>query len=173
METVNVSMRLLCKMGYSVKEVLVMLLIISCGRIAYSQGTVSFSNAGPGVNAPVYESDGVTKVSGPLFMAELLAGALADNISPVASTAFGTGNSAGYFFAGTQTVSGVLPGTTAWVQVDVWNTASGASFSQAQSSGLPNSWWQSSVFSVETGGVPTGTGPTPPARPFTAFPQRS
>src|SRR5262249_8480212 len=92
---------------------------------AYAQGTVEFSNfsrTGLGVNAPFYESDGVTRLSGPQFMAELLAGALADNISPVASTGFGMGNSAGYFFAGTQIVNGVLPGATAWVQVDVWNS---------------------------------------------------
>src|SRR5262249_45068337 len=52
---------------------------------------------------------------------------------------------------------------TAWVRVAVWNTASGASFAQAQASGLPNSWWQSSVFTVQTGDpFGGGGGPTLP-----------
>jgi hypothetical protein len=129
----------------------------------YSQGTIDFSNIGEplsGLNAPVYGSDHVTKLSGPQFMAELFAGNTSDNLAPLATTSFLTGNEAGYFLGGTQTVSGVPGGATAWVQVDVWNTASGASFSLAQASGLPNSWWQSTIFNVVTGN--STINPTPP-----------
>ncbi len=130
---------------------------------AWSQGSVDFENlrlGGP--NAPVYQSDGVTPLSGSQFMAELLAGPTANNLASIATTGFLTGAGAGYFIGGTRYLASVPPGDTAWVQVDVWNTASGATFTQAKSSGLPNSWWASSVFSVPTGNVPSGAGPTPP-----------
>lgn len=129
----------------------------------YAQGTINFANivARQGVNAPVYESDGVTKIAGSQFMAELLAGPSAGNLASIATTGFLTGNGAGYFQAGSQAVNGILPGLTAWVQVDVWNTLSGSTFSQAKASGLPNSWWASSTFSVVLGGG--SVNPTLPA----------
>ena len=128
-----------------------------------SQGSLDFENlrlGGP--NAPVYQSDGVTPLSGSQFTAELSAGPTADGLASIATTGFLTGAAAGYFSGGTQYIMSVPPGNTAWVQVDVWNTASGATFAEAKSSGLPNSWWASSVFSVLTGNVPSGAGPTPP-----------
>ncbi len=143
--------------------------VSSCGL--YAQGTINFVNIYSGkINAPVYESDGITKLSGSQFMAELLAGPTADSLASVATTGFLTGNAAGYFNAGAVTVSGMSQGSPAWVQVAVWNTASGTSFGQAQASGLPNSWWQSSLFSVQLGGgtvnpteaaVLTGLGTSP------------
>src|SRR5437899_6539256 len=108
-------------------------------------------------------SDGVTKLSGTQFTAELLGGVSPDALLPIATTPFLTGSAAGYFFGGVQTIVGVYPGEIGWVEVEVWNTASGASFGQAKASGLPNSWWESGVFSVTTGGYPTGVGPAPPA----------
>ncbi len=56
-------------------------------------------------------------------------------------------------------INNVYPGTIAWVRVDIWNTGFGATFAQAKASGLPNSWWQSSVFSVITGGGFQGAPP--------------
>lgn len=153
------------------KALLLIFVIAGCSLVARPQGTVEFDNLHVGSpNAPVYESDGVTKLSGPQFMAELLGGPSANTLSSIATTAFLTGNAAGYFLGGTQSISGVRPGDTAWVRVDVWNTASGASFAQSQASGQPNSWWQSSIFSVTTGsqtvnpstpGVLTGLGNSP------------
>jgi len=133
---------------------------------ALGQGTIDFANlnAAQPLNAPVYESDGVTKLSGSQFLAQLLGGPTADTLSPLATTGFLTGNGAGYFLGGGITISTVPPGGTAWVAVEVWNTASGASFDEAKASGLPNSWWQSSVFSVITGNpFSNGGGPTLPA----------
>ena len=131
------------------KKLLVTLVVAAFCWVSYGQGTVAFSNRsfpGGGVNAPVYQFDGVTLLSGPQFMAELLAGPSADNLAFVAATGFLTDTGAGYFNGGTPSISTVFPRDTAWVQVDVWNTASGASFVQARASGLPNSWWQSSIL---------------------------
>ncbi len=121
--------------------------------LAHAQGTVYFYNFGL---ARVYEVDRLTPLSGPQFQAELLAGPSPSSLMPIATAGFLTGNEAGYFVppvpAGVVKINSVNPQSPAWVQVDVWNTASGATFTEAKGSGLPNSWWQSSVFSVETGG---------------------
>ena len=147
------------------KKLLLTLLAIGCLLTAYPQGTVSFTNGDPlrGVNAPIYESNGVTGLSGQQFMAQLFAGPSANSLASIAMMGFSTGVTAGYFFGGTQTINTVGGGDTAWIQVDVWNTGSGASFPQAKASGLPDSWWQSSLFTVQTGNFLSGTGPTPPA----------
>jgi hypothetical protein len=87
--------------------------VIGCGLTAYSQGTVNgtvdFANvsSGLGPNAPVYESDGVTKLSGPQFMAELFAGPSANNLAGIAMIGFASGTQAGYFFGGVQTINSV------------------------------------------------------------------
>jgi len=147
----------------AVKALAAVVLVFASALAAWGQGTLRFSNAPNGVsgpNAPVHESDGVTKCSGPQFMADLLAGPSADSLSLIASTGFLTGNGAGYFFGGTATVNTVAGGATAWVQVDVWNTSSGASFQAAKVSGMPNSWWQSAIFTAVTGW--TSINPAPP-----------
>jgi len=128
----------------------------------HAQGTVLFDNGHlGGPNAPVYEANGVTKCSGPQFLAQLLAGPSVDNLATIAMVGFSTGNGAGYFYGGGVAIPSVVPGATAWVRVDVWNTASGPSFDLAKASGLPDSWWQSSTFPVVTGGSGSGV-PSPP-----------
>ena len=142
------------------------LVLITSAVAASGQGQVFFSNLGHAAlggdpNAPVYMSDGVTKISGSQFMAELLAGPSMDNLASIAMTGFLTGNGAGYFNGLAVAIPTVPYGNTAWVQVDVWNTASGVTFGQAKSSGLPNSWWQSPVFTASTS-TPDGGVPLPP-----------
>jgi hypothetical protein len=131
-----------------------LIMMIAFCWCAFPQGTVAFQNLDQGgtINAPVFESDGTTKLSGTRFMAELLGGRSSANLVSLATTGFFTGAGAGYFIGPPQQIPGVVPGTEAWVQVHVWNIASGDSFLQAQASGLPDSWWASSVFSVTTGG---------------------
>src|SRR5690349_2924544 len=83
---------------------------------AFGQGTVVFNNGYPSSpNAPVYESDRVTKCAGSQFMAELFAGPSANSLASIAMTGFATGVQAGYFFGGAQTINSVLGGGTAWV----------------------------------------------------------
>lgn len=133
---------------------LLILSLVSSSCVLHAQGTINFSNlaVGQGVNAPVYESDGVTKISGSQFMAQLLVGPTVDNLVSIATTGFLTGNGAGYFNGGSASVPGMVDGSFAWVQVGIWNTASGITFAQAKASQLPNSWWESSIFSVILGG---------------------
>ncbi len=142
----------------------VALIVVGCRLVVYAQGTVWFINLDSqhGVDAPVYQADGITKLDGPQFMAELLAGPTAGSLSSVATTGFLGGLGAGYFNGGVRTINSVSPGQTAWIEVRAWNTITGASFTQAQISGLPNSWWTSPVFSVITGGLPSSSGDTPP-----------
>lgn len=123
----------------------------SLGTLA--QGTIEFSNydLNANINAPVYHSDMVTLLSGPQFQAELLAGPTASNMVSIATTPFLEGVTAGYYYHDGLAVPNVYYGATAWVRVQVWNTASGATFAQAQASGLPDSWWESSIFPVTTG----------------------
>jgi len=150
------------------KNVFLTLLITASSGTALAQGTVWFLNVdqSQGLDAPFYQSDGVTKLSGPQFMAELLAGTSANSLVSIATTGFLQGVVAGYFNGGVWVVPGVPQSGTAWVQVRAWNSASGASFLQAQASGLPNSWGQSAIFTVVTGsmaqpGILTGLGTSP------------
>ena len=135
------------------KALALLLLVLASALEARAQGTVMFANYGSfGPNAPVYESDHATLLSGLQFQAELLGGPSTDNLGSIATAGFLTGAGAGYFNGGSQTIIGVAPGNTAWVEVRVWNMANGVTFAQAQASGLPNSWWQSPIFTVTTGG---------------------
>ncbi len=140
------------------------LLLLASAMAAHAQGTFAFQNinVAGGPNAPVYLLDGVTKLSGPQFMAELLIGMNEANLVSIATTTFLTGNGAGYFDAPYQTVPAISPGETALVEVRVWNTLHGTSFLQAQASGLPDSWWQSPVFALTAGGG--SFQPTPPTQ---------
>jgi len=129
------------------------------GLAAFAQGTVNFVNLGAGLNAPVFLSDGTTKVGTTGFTAELMAGTSAANLASVATANF---VAAGYFQGSPATVAiaTVTPGTAAFLQVRVFSTASG-SFAAAQTANLANTWGQSGVFSVVTGGA--GSPPTTPA----------
>lgn len=136
-----------------VKAYILFFLLAASTISAQAQAIVVFSN-GNGTpdwipDAPVFLSDGVTKASGPQFMAALFAGPTANNLAFVASTGFLQGAEAGYFNGGDQSTT-IAAGEIGWAQIDVWNTASGATFDQAKASGLPNSWWQSSVIWVGT-----------------------
>src|SRR5690242_189776 len=95
------------------------ILIINVSARSYAQGTVDFRNINPGngINAPVYESDGVTPLSGSQFTAELLGGPSANNLASIATTGFLTGAGAGYYNGGERQIQGILPGGTAWVRV--------------------------------------------------------
>jgi len=127
---------------------------------AVAQGTVLFSNQDPasGTDFAFYLADGTTKLSGSQFMAELLVGATPSlSLPAVAQVGFLTGANAGYFNGGVLSVPGLAPGSAAYVQIHVWNTATGASFNQAFASGLPNAFVQTPTLAITLGG--NGTTP--------------
>ena len=136
------------------------------GLSAYAQGTISFVNLnGGGLNAPDTLSDGTTKLSGTGYMAALMVGTTDANMTQVAQTGFLTGGGAGYFNGGTVTVAGIAGGAAVSVQVDIWNTAAGASFGAAQTAGLggtADAYAQSAILHLNLGD-PSATPPGLPA----------
>ena len=145
------------------KKLLTQVILYVLGTLTiWAQGTVNFQNIAVGLNAPVFLGDGVTKVSGPDYSAALLAGPSPISLSQIATTTFLSGSSAGYFLGGVQTIPTVSGGGTAFVLIEVWNSALFSTFPFAQSSNMPNAWGQSALFSVITGN-PNATPPEVPA----------
>jgi len=156
------------------KKTLIVAALVLTTVAAYSQGLVNFANAGAGLNAPDFHSDGTTKLSGAGFQAELLGGASSTSLSPVsgAITPYLTGSGAGYFNGGSQGIPGVTPGGTAWILVRAWNTLNGGTFALAQSSGAIDAYGTSNggvPFSVVTGGAGTPAGPPATLVGLTSF----
>ncbi|MBL9137916.1 MAG: hypothetical protein JNK85_18770, partial [Verrucomicrobiales bacterium] len=126
------------------------------------QGTVMLLNrVGSSVDAPVFDTDGTTKLAGTGYLAQLYAGPTESALTPIGATVtFRTGVAAGYFDSGsdsTRTITSVPPGGKAYVQVRAWDGTKGGSYEAAQSAG--GKAGSSSVFSVTTGG-----GLVPPAQ---------
>lgn len=130
-----------------------------------SQGILEFNNDNePFVDAPIFDVDGKTPLTGRGFLAELYAAAPGQPLQPVSDsiTPFLTGNSAGYFAALTVAVPGVSAGSTATVQVVAWRASDGATFAAANHFGAHIG--ESSVFNVGplwSPSWPPSTFPTP------------
>ncbi|HLH55530.1 MAG TPA: hypothetical protein VKY92_18160 [Verrucomicrobiae bacterium] len=75
------------------KAKVIQLTLLIC-QAAWSQGLVAFSNLGQQVNAPVYQSDGLTALSGTQFMAELFGGLGSNALQAIASAPFMQGSAA-------------------------------------------------------------------------------
>ena len=133
---------------------------------AYAQGTVHFANIGPGFDAPVFDMDGVTKLAGAAFEAQLYVGSSASESLLTAvpgTTVFFAGTASGYFNAGTKTLSGFLPGTRPFFQVRAWEAAGGTSYDAALAAGKKVG--KSAVFELaDRWGLtdPSGMPPGPP-----------
>lgn len=98
-------------------------------------GTLYFvnRNLGLGLDAQVFDTDGVTPVSGPGFVAQLYAGTTPENLAPIGPTVpFLTGDGAGYFRGEDRSIPGVPPGELALVQLRAWELAAGATFEAAR-----------------------------------------
>jgi hypothetical protein len=126
-------------------------------------GTVTFSNLIGGINAPVFDVDGATRLAGAAFLAQFYAGPSAEALAPVGpAVPFRTGPAPGYWQAGTDKVRlipTVPPGGTAFVQARVWESARGATFEQAVAAG--GKFGSSAVLQLKTGG--DGAPPSVPA----------
>lgn len=141
------------------KTLIVAAMLASLG--AYAQGTVNFANIVISggtrvVDAPVFDVDGTTKLSGSGFQAQLVAGPNSGSMAVIGTpTGFLTGGGAGYFSGGPRTIDTVTPGNNATLAVQAWNTASGASYAAATTKG------QGASLTIATGGA--GSPPSLPA----------
>jgi hypothetical protein len=126
-------------------------------------GTINFNNRVlvAGVDAPVFDEDGTTRLAGPAYLAQLYAGPTADALAPVGwAVPFRTGDNAGYVAGGSViVVPTVAPGATASVQMRVWESARGADFESALRAG--SRVGVSAVLQIPTGGA--GDPPSFPA----------
>lgn len=111
-------------------------------------GTVNFANRSGSFNVPIFDVDGVTRVAGPNFRAQLYAGPTMGSLNPVGPSVGFTTN--GYFFGGSRIIPDVAAGQVAYVQVRVWDNLSGTNYDSALSAG--GKAGASSVFSIVTGG---------------------
>ncbi|MBI3417784.1 MAG: hypothetical protein HY043_21035 [Verrucomicrobia bacterium] len=125
-------------------------------------GTVNFNNhvIESNIDAPIFDVDGVTRLQGTACLAQLYGGPSAEKLQAVgAPVAFRTGTAAGYIQGTVETLSNVLPGADAVVQVRAWEAVSGSSFEKASAAGGKSG--ASALFKVSTGG--SGSPPKLPA----------
>ena len=127
-----------------------------------AQGTVDIFN-GPGseVDAPVYDVDGLTRLAGAAYQAQLFAGPAADQLVAVGDPLpFRSKYGAGYWKSGDTilVINSVPPGAKAFVQIRVWEAAAGTAYEAAMAAGGKRG--TSLVLSIVTGG-----GGAPPSLP--------
>jgi hypothetical protein len=128
-------------------------LLVTLG--AFAQGTVNFNTRVPAdnINAPVFLSDGVTKATGPQYVAQLLGGTSAATLAPIGTPiAFKTGALAGYVSSTTAlTIPGIPLAGPASVQVVAWDSVKFPTLAAAQAA---NELGQSAVLSLTKTGNP-------------------
>jgi hypothetical protein len=131
----------------------------------YAQGTVDFRNRITGtLDVPVFAADTTTRLGDAGYVAQLYFSATQGGSYSAVTAApspFRTGTGAGYWNAGadsTRILTGIAGGTTAWLQVRVWELARGATYDAAVAAG--SLYGISTPFSVTAGG-----GGVPPSSP--------
>lgn len=134
-----------------------------------AQGFFNFSNFGSGsagtVNAPVYETDGTTKL-GAGYKADYYWGP-AGTVDPNAlqsglgasSPSFAGG---GVFFGGSQVINGVSGGTTVTLQVRAWRVSDGTTWANAAASGPGAHVGQGNLIQLQLADSTATPQPTPP-----------
>lgn len=140
------------------KTIALSLAIVGLACSASAQGVVLFKNFGTGSNTGgvnltpvpfVFDVDGTTRLAGTGYTAQLWGGTSADSLSALTPTvAFNTGNFAGTFSPNDAVaVPGIAAGSTAFLQVRVWNNQAG-SVTSYDAALIRN---QSDVFQVTLG----------------------
>ncbi|MHB8522587.1 MAG: hypothetical protein ACYDH9_17760 [Limisphaerales bacterium] len=146
------------------------LLLVSVGAAisplsSTAQGIIYFQNLAGSANldAPVYDIDGVTKLAGPAFAAQLYAAPPGGSLAAVGfPVSFKTGSGAGYFLGGAVIVPTVPAGVAAVLQVRAWRVSDGSSFEAANHPG--GHVGMSGVLNIELGN--DGPPPSPPVNLF-------
>jgi hypothetical protein len=99
--------------------------------------------------APVFDIDGQTRLSGEQYVAQLYAGPTLETIRPAGEpTPFRTGLSAGFFVRQLVTLANVAPGEIAFAQVRAWEASRGASYEEARATG--GKFGRSEILEVRT-----------------------
>jgi len=136
--------------------VLVLAVAVAASR-AWAQGFLVFANGGPGLNAPIYESDGVTKLAGSAYLAGLWwspvpaeTNAEAMRFSGITEP-FRTGINAGYFLGPDRGVDGTYLGDHIAAQVRAWRVQDGADFFSAQAT-PGGHWGESNIVPIRLSG---------------------
>ena len=103
------------------------------------------------IDAPIFDLDGTTLLSGSQYLAQLYAGPSLDRLRPAGQpTPFQTGGNAGFFVPQTITLANVAPGDTAYMQVCAWDASYGTSYEQARATG--GRFGKSGVLEAAAGG---------------------
>jgi hypothetical protein len=119
---------------------------------AVGGGNIRFSNYAPTNRQPFYDVDGITRLSGNAFLAQMYAGPSPTGLRPVsARMPFSTGPLAGFFISTTVVVPDVPPGQPAYAQTRVWGSAAGVTYEDARARG--GRFAAGPVYSIVT--VPT------------------
>ncbi len=141
------------------KKILIVVASVLVSVGTFGQGTINFSNVGPGLNAPISKADG-TKLSGDKYKAELLVGSSASSLTAVATSAFSsTASAAGLFLGGSVTLAGQAGGTSPFIQVRAWDTTTGATYAAATTKGASTVF----VLGAKLGDPSANPPTTPPA----------
>lgn len=128
-----------------------------------ADGTIDVRNrnTGAGIDAPIFDVGGATKLDGPNYVAQIFAGPVGGSLTAFGSKMpFRTGTGAGYYNYGadpTLTLTGLAAGADAQVQVRVWESQY-ADFAAAQAAG--GKYGSSAILTLKTGNA--GTPPTLP-----------
>jgi hypothetical protein len=110
------------------KKLIIALAALMVSVAAYGQGQFVFNNRiPPDINAKFSLSDG-TIPAGDAYTVQILAGATADALAPVASTTFRTGAAAGYVNPLTVTVPNLVGPTVVRLQMFAGNTTTGTAY---------------------------------------------
>lgn len=133
-------------------------------------GTVDFTNIGAS-DAPVFDVDGTTRLSGDGFLAQMFAGPTEKSLEPVGpAVPFLTGTLAGYWRldpTSSRDIPSVSPGASAVVQARVWETSKGATYQEALAAGSKVG------MSLPVAINSTGGGGIPPRLPAQIFGMKS
>ena len=122
-------------------------------------GQLDFRNrsfVSPLLDAPVFDIDGVTRLNGSNYIAQLYGGLSLELLRPLGRPSpFSDGFGAGYFLPQLVTFPTVPPGAAAVVQVRAWDATKGSTYEEAR--GLGGRFGKSQLLTATLGG-----GLTPP-----------
>jgi hypothetical protein len=109
------------------------------------------------VDSPVFDVDGVTKLAGTNYFAQLYAGAASNSLHAVGLPVFFQAEAAGYYFPTAARIPDVLAGQIAYVRVRAWDNRFGETFEEARA--LGGTFGQSEIMPVVLTTFPTAPQP--------------